>query len=105
MKDFFETNPATVKYILNEYKNILPHKNDGLIFSRISTPYQSGKNENFLKWKPASLNSIDFLLVPNKKFKILYNRQFNEQVIDLYVNNWENGECQRVFFDQMQVER
>ena len=74
LKDFFETNPATVKYILNEYKSMLPHKNDGLIFSRNSTPYLAGKNDNFLKWKPAHMNSIDFLLVPNKKFKALYQR-------------------------------
>ncbi len=57
---------------MSDYKNVLCHKNDGIIFSRISSPYKVGKNVNFLKWKPASLNSIDFLLVPNKKFKILY---------------------------------
>jgi len=53
LKDFFEPSPATIKYILSDYKEILPHKNDGLIFSRISSPYISGKNTNFLKWKPA----------------------------------------------------
>ncbi len=57
---------------MTDYKEVLNHKNDGIIFSRISSPYKAGKNENFLKWKPASQNSIDFLLVPNKKFKILY---------------------------------
>ena len=53
LKDFFEPNPATIKYILTDYKSSLPHKNDGLIFSRISSPYLAGKNINFLKWKPA----------------------------------------------------
>ena len=74
LKDFFEPNAATIRFILTYYKDILPHKNDGLIFSRISSSYQAGKNTNFLKWKPASLNSIDFLLVPNKKFNYLYSK-------------------------------
>ena len=78
--------------------------NDGLIFSRNSSPYIAGANENFLKWKPAHLNSIDFLVVPNKKSKIILNKEFPNQIVDLYVNVYENNEPVMIFFDFMHVD-
>jgi hypothetical protein len=38
------------------------HGNDGLIFTPVSQPYQSGTCERLLKWKPSELNSVDFKL-------------------------------------------
>lgn len=104
VKDFFETNPASVSYLLQDYKNVLPHNNDGLIFSRNSSPYIAGANENFLKWKPAHLNSIDFLVVPNKKSKLILNKAFVNQIVDLYVHIYEENEPVLVFFDFMHIE-
>lgn len=46
------------------YKNNI----DGIIFTRIRFPYLPGKSCGILKWKPPSLNSIDFLVVENKNF-------------------------------------
>lgn len=40
----------------------LPHGNDGLIFTCRKSEYKFGTDNNILKWKPESENSIDFRL-------------------------------------------
>jgi mRNA guanylyltransferase len=41
----------------------LQHGHDGLIFTCVHGSYSVGTDENILKWKPPSENSIDFKLV------------------------------------------
>ncbi|CAD27012.1 mRNA CAPPING ENZYME ALPHA SUBUNIT [Encephalitozoon cuniculi GB-M1] len=57
------------------YKKIpeLKHGNDGLIFTPADEPYSVGKRGAILKWKPASLNTIDFRAVKHKKWSRVYN--------------------------------
>eukprot|EP00002_Diphylleia_rotans_P027021 TRINITY_DN5407_c0_g1_i5.p1 TRINITY_DN5407_c0_g1~~TRINITY_DN5407_c0_g1_i5.p1 ORF type:complete len:348 (+),score=56.47 TRINITY_DN5407_c0_g1_i5:242-1285(+) len=64
MKDFKKVKH--VDYLLNEVidKGLLPHKNDGLIFTPVRHPYEVGTCHKLLKWKPDSLNTIDFEIHP-----------------------------------------
>ncbi|KAJ4487738.1 mRNA guanylyltransferase [Lentinula aciculospora] len=41
----------------------LQHGNDGLIYTRVNTPYSPGTDSNVIKWKPPTENSIDFKLI------------------------------------------
>ena len=40
----------------------LGHEPDGLIFQPGDEPYKMGRDDNILKWKPSSHNSVDFKL-------------------------------------------
>ncbi|CAD8091444.1 unnamed protein product [Paramecium sonneborni] len=80
LKDFFL--PNKVRYIFNNYIPLLPHGNDGLIFTKNSLPYISGTNENIVKWKPPEKNTIDFLICPNKKIQI---KDPNYGLLELYI--------------------
>jgi hypothetical protein len=48
--------------VLHQIIPQLQHGNDGLIFSPVDVPYQPGTCSKLLKWKPAWLNSVDFVV-------------------------------------------
>ena len=60
LKEFFPL--VETGYIYKTYIPKLQHDNDGLIMSREDEGYISGRCDTLLKWKPPSLNSIDFRL-------------------------------------------
>lgn len=68
VKDFYFFESA--EYLLKYYIQNLPHKNDGLIFTKIDdAPYKPGTCNYIIKWKPPHMNSIDFLVVPNQSLE------------------------------------
>ena len=59
---------------LNNFIQMLPHHNDGLIINVDDYPYYSGQSCEIFKWKPLEMNTIDFEIIYNEKIKkyILY---------------------------------
>lgn len=87
VKDFYEV--SEIAFLLKKIQNISLYKDkiDGLIFTRIHFPYLPGKSCGILKWKPDSLNSIDFLLVENRRYIEMFPDLFNHDdffVFELY---------------------
>ncbi|KAL4431848.1 hypothetical protein ABPG74_015288 [Tetrahymena malaccensis] len=112
VKDFFKIKYCN--YLFDNYIPSLPHHNDGLIFTKNNSLYRPGTDENIIKWKPPSMNTIDFLLVANKD-NILCgidekrndgNYLLQSRVIDLYVmdHNSERKNYEIAFFDFMIVD-
>ncbi|KAL0274459.1 UNVERIFIED_CONTAM: hypothetical protein PYX00_006876 [Menopon gallinae] len=60
-KEFREVMLAE-KFLSESFKKSLSHPPDGLIFQPSKDPYVPGKCPDVLKWKPLSLNSVDFRL-------------------------------------------
>ncbi|KAH9411702.1 mRNA capping enzyme [Ordospora pajunii] len=51
----------------------LKHGNDGLIFTPVNEAYCVGKRGEILKWKPASLNTMDFKMARHSKDSSIYD--------------------------------
>lgn len=60
-KPFYEIT-KTCDLLGEKFAKQLAHEPDGLIFQPSEDPYTFGQSPNVLKWKPLSLNSIDFRL-------------------------------------------
>ena len=41
-------------------------------------------NSGYVKWKPAHLNTLDFMLVPNNNLSDL-GQKFENRVVDMYL--------------------
>lgn len=61
LKEFWPLNKAE-KLLGSDFAKKLTHKPDGLIFQPAHEPYKTGQSPEVLKWKPPSLNSVDFQL-------------------------------------------
>lgn len=59
-KQFFPVEKA--EWVLKEFIPKLTHENDGLIFNAAEEEYIPGQCPGLLKWKPHTLNSVDFQL-------------------------------------------
>ena len=60
LKDFYATRH--LDFLFRVVIPLLPHGNDGIIFTSLHSPYVIGTNKNIVKWKPPYLNTIDFLI-------------------------------------------
>lgn len=76
--------------MINHYMKCLPHENDGLIFNDETKPYILGRNDGYLKWKPAHLNTVDFLIVHNENLEQKFEHT-GQMVMDLYLG-WRDLE-------------
>ena len=45
-----------------DFNKQLSHGIDGLIYQPVDEPYKGGRCDSILKWKPPSMNSVDFRL-------------------------------------------
>ncbi|CAB3995497.1 mRNA-capping enzyme [Paramuricea clavata] len=59
-KQFFSIEKS--KWILKEFSPALTHETDGLVFNAVDEGYIPGACPGLLKWKPHTLNSVDFQL-------------------------------------------
>lgn len=60
-KEFWDVSEAH-KLMSDKFKKGLAHEPDGLIFQPSRDPYLPGRDDTVLKWKPLSMNSVDFRL-------------------------------------------
>ena len=94
VKDFFMA--YEIDFQLNKVidTKLLPHDNDGQIFTKIKYPYLPGKSKGILKWKPKEINTVDFLISYNEDFEELQEgtqvqgEEFN--IFDLYCVSGRN---------------
>lgn len=65
-KPFYEIS-ATNSFFKDSFRSSVGHEMDGLIFQPVNDPYVGGTCDTILKWKPHTLNSIDFKLMVVKE--------------------------------------
>jgi hypothetical protein len=105
LKDFFRlTNRKfnVIDFLLRKYISQIEHENDGLIFNHEDKEYVIGTtNPGYIKWKPEHLNTVDFMIIPNRNLE----DQFGRRVIDLYaaVNDADLGRYTKQFYAFMVV--
>lgn len=61
LKQFWDVTQAG-SLLSEKFAKTLSHEPDGLIFQPSKDPYCAGQCKEVLKWKPVSLNSVDFKL-------------------------------------------
>ncbi|XP_055871008.1 mRNA-capping enzyme-like [Biomphalaria glabrata] len=94
LKNFFDITMSP-KILEGKFAKTLSHEVDGLIFQPASDPYKCGRCPEILKWKPPSLNSVDFKLkiqrvegmglLPETK-GLLYVGQYDQPFAAIKVN-------------------
>ena len=97
LKDYFTFDKIKILY-----ENIcgkLPHENDGIILNLDDYPYYSGQATEIFKWKPRSMNTVDFeIQIMNFHKRNAYNPKVNEKdnyekLIILNVHEKKDKKC------------
>lgn len=78
LKDYFTFDK--IKFLYEKISGKLLHENDGIILNLDDYPYYSGQATEIFKWKPQSLNTVDFEVEP-KRFhrRSAYNKSVDEK--------------------------
>jgi hypothetical protein len=78
LKDYFTFDK--IKFLYEKMCGKLLHENDGIILNLDDYPYYSGQATEIYKWKPQSMNTVDFEVEP-KRFhrRSAYNRSVDEK--------------------------
>lgn len=84
-KLFYPIN-ETKKLLSEDFKKQITHGIDGLIYQPVDEPYTGGRCDSILKWKPPSMNSVDF------KLQISLHEDLGmlpEKIGELYVTGYD----------------
>jgi len=93
-KEFFDLTMAD-RLLSEQFTRQLGHEVDGLIFQPAEEKYVSGQCMEVLKWKPASMNSVDFILKIRREHRegmlpenkgYLFVGQMDSQFAEIKVN-------------------
>eukprot|EP00826_Nyctotherus_ovalis_P035474 TRINITY_DN3050_c0_g3_i2.p1 TRINITY_DN3050_c0_g3~~TRINITY_DN3050_c0_g3_i2.p1 ORF type:complete len:516 (+),score=205.63 TRINITY_DN3050_c0_g3_i2:103-1548(+) len=77
VKDMFSTKD--IGFVLEKVLPNLPHRNDGVIFTKIDCPYYPGTCNEILKWKPVEKNTVDCILMQNNAIMNAFPRCYELQ--------------------------
>uniref|UniRef100_A0A8C7D3H2 mRNA-capping enzyme n=1 Tax=Oncorhynchus kisutch TaxID=8019 RepID=A0A8C7D3H2_ONCKI len=88
-KPFFDIHAAR-KLLEGSFTSQVSHEVDGLIFQPCGK-YKAGRCDDILKWKPPSLNSVDFLTVARETLWLRDDstelKQYDNKIIECSFNN------------------
>ena len=70
MKKFWDPQSTDILLGPTFTKKELGHEPDGIIYQPVDHPYQCGRDDKILKWKPSSHNSVDFKLQIQKEDRL-----------------------------------
>lgn len=76
----------TKKLLCKEFEKQITHGIDGLIYQPVDEPYTGGRCDTILKWKPSTMNSVDFKLIIKVHEEI---GMLTEKVGELYVTGYD----------------
>jgi len=91
VKDIFSTRD--IQFLLEDVIPTLPHRNDGIIFTKIDCPYYPGACNEILKWKPVEKNTVDCILMQSNEILKVFPLCYELQCVGL--------ENRKEFFDMM----
>lgn len=76
----------TKKLLSPDFEKQITHGIDGLIYQPVDLPYTGGRSDQIFKWKPSTMNSVDFRLIIKK---IEEPGLLTERIGELYVNGYD----------------
>lgn len=76
----------TKKLLSKEFEKQITHGIDGLIYQPVDEPYTGGRCDTIMKWKPSTMNSVDFRLLIKVNDEM---GMMGEKVGELFVTGYD----------------